>query len=90
MMLGLNPHRFDPPHVSAHKHCSLHRAEIEGSSLCGCFYCLATFPPGELSEWIDDGQTALCPKCEIDSVIGSAAGFPITQEFLTQMHDYWF
>jgi hypothetical protein len=89
-MLGLNPHRFDPPHIKAHEHCTLHRAEVEGSSLCGCFYCFATFPPTDISEWIDDGQTALCPKCEIDSVIGTASGFPITREFLMRMHEHWF
>jgi hypothetical protein len=89
-MFGLNPHRFDPPYIKAHEQCGLHRAEIESSSLCGCFYCLATFSPIEVCEWIDEGQTALCPKCGIDSVIGSAAGFPMTEEFLLQMHDHWF
>jgi len=44
----------------------------------------------DISEWIDDGQTALCPKCEIDSVIGTASGFPITHEFLMRMHEHWF
>jgi hypothetical protein len=89
-MLGLNPHRFDPPHVKAHKHCSLHRAEIESSEICGCFYCSETFPPSAISEWIDESRTALCPKCAIDAVIGSASGFPINVEFLTRMHDHWF
>jgi hypothetical protein len=89
-MLGLNPHRFDPPHIKAHEHCSLNRSEVEGSSQCGCFYCFATFPPNEVCQWIDDGQTALCPKCEIDSVIGSMSGFPITRGFLMSMHDHWF
>lgn len=89
-MLGLNPYRFDPPHIKAHEHCSLHRAEVERSSHCGCFYCFATFPPAEISQWIDDDLTALCPKCEVDAVIGTASGFPITQEFLTRMHEHWF
>ena len=35
-------------------------------------------------------QTALCPKCEIDSVIGSASEFPITKDFLERMHAHWF
>ncbi len=34
--------------------------------------------------------TAFCPLCGIDSVIGDASGIPITQEFLTAMHDKWF
>jgi hypothetical protein len=36
------------------------------------------------------GQTALCPKCPVDSVIGAASGDPITPEFLKLMHDHWF
>lgn len=75
---------------AAHKHCSLHRVELQNSSLCGCFYCFATFAPADISEWIDEGQTAECPKCTIDSVIGSASGYPITAEFLHRMHDKWF
>jgi hypothetical protein len=71
------------------------------SDLCGCFYCLEIFDPDEIMDWIeegpgkttditDNGQTALCPKCGIDSVIGSASGYPITSEFLQRMKDYWF
>lgn len=77
-------------HILAHTHCSGHRNELEKSDLCGCFYCLAIFPPSEITEWIDGGQTALCPKCPVDSVIGSASGYPITIDFLRRMHDYWF
>jgi hypothetical protein len=76
--------------LRAHKHCSKHREEIERSEVCGCFYCFATYPTTEIVEWVDDGQTAICPKCPVDSVIGSASGYPITREFLQRMHDYWF
>jgi hypothetical protein len=43
-----------------------------------------------IQEWIDGGQTALCPSCGIDSVIGDASGFPITEEFLAAMESRWF
>jgi len=83
-----------PDHIQAHKHSSYHREEIMHSEICGCFYCLAIFRPGEVTDWIDEkdsiGQTALCPKCGIDSVMGSASGFPISQEFLEKMRRYWF
>lgn len=75
---------------AAHKHSIFNRAELQESTLCGCFYCFATFAPSEISEWIDDGQTALCPKCPVDAVIGSASNFPITPEFLRRMHDKYF
>jgi len=35
--------------------------------------------------------TALCPHCGIDSVIGSASGYPVSEpQFLKAMHDHWF
>ena len=83
------------PWMAAHKRSAKHRAEIEASSGCGCFYCKNTFAPGEIVEWTDTdnagvGQTALCPRCGIDSVIGDRSGFPITPEFLATMHKAWF
>ncbi len=56
--------------IAAHRHSSNHRQEIEASKVCGCFYCLAVFPPASIDEWCDEDGTALCPKCGIDSVIG--------------------
>jgi len=83
-----------PDHVRAHIHASFHREEVLSSEICGCFYCLAVFKPDKIEEWIDEkndvGQTALCPECGIDSVIGSGSGFPISAEFLGKMHMYWF
>ena len=76
--------------AEAHDHSARHRSEVLASSVCGCFYCRATFTATEIGDWTDDEETALCPKCGIDSVIGSAAGFPITKEFLEEMHKYWF
>ncbi len=79
---------------SAHRYSSGHREEVLASESCGCFYCRETFPPSEIEEWIDEvdgvGTTALCSRCGIDSVIGSRSGFPLTPEFLREMHDYWF
>lgn len=79
----------------AHTHSANHRLEIEASDSCGCFYCCATFKPSEIMDWVDEntegiGQTALCARCGIDSVIGSRSGFPITSEFLSEMKRYWF
>jgi len=35
-------------------------------------------------------DTALCPHCGIDSVIGESSSVPITKEFLGKMKKYWF
>jgi hypothetical protein len=78
----------------AHGHSSDHRAEIAASTTCGCFYCCSIFPPEGIEEWVDEvdgiGQTALCPRCGIDSVIGDRGGFPISAEFLNRMKAHWF
>lgn len=58
---------------------------------CGCFYCLRIFDPSEIEEWIEDkSDTALCPYCGIDSIIGESSGYPLTREFLEEMQRYWF
>ena len=79
---------------SAHDHSSNHRAEVADSTLCGCFHCCETFPPGEINEWVDEvegvGQTALCPKCGIDAVVGDRAGFGVSRGFLEMMRLRWF
>ena len=82
--------RVTEDHIGAHEWSSYHRKTLRESDVCGCFYCLEVFPPSEIEDWIDDDDTALCPKCGIDSVIGSASGYPIEREFLKQMHDHWF
>jgi hypothetical protein len=80
--------------TQAHAFSIRHRRDILASEQCGCFYCLAQFAPQAIREWIDDeqdvGQTALCPKCGIDSVVGSASGVPITRAFLECMYVRWF
>lgn len=84
--------KFSPfPVIRAHRRSINHRNELLASRLCGCFYCLAIFPPAEITEWISDNEgTALCPQCGIDSVIGSESGYPITEAFLGRMQKYWF
>lgn len=85
----------EPDYIVAHKYSSNHRKDVLNSQICGCFYCLKIFKPNEISDWIDEnekgtGQTALCPKCGIDSVIASNSGFPITSDFLEKMRTHWF
>lgn len=74
----------------AHKHSSFHKEEILNSKICGCFCCKNIYSPSEITEWIDKGKTALCPKCGIDSVIGSNSGININEKFLSQMNEIWF
>jgi predicted nucleotidyltransferase len=63
---------------AAHR-CSIrHREQIVASERCGCFCCCSIFAPAEIDEWVDEGQTAMCPHCGADAVIGSASRYPIS------------
>jgi hypothetical protein len=83
-----------------HKHSIRHRDRVERSVRCGCFYCLATFPPAEITDWVDlpegeedeeCGVTALCPRCGIDAVLpDNVPGAPLTAELLEVMRQRWF
>ena len=80
--------------VKAHKHTEYQKEILKGEK-CGCFYCLENFSPDEINDWHgedckDYEPLALCPKCGIDSVIGSASGYPIEHSFLKKMKDFWF
>ena len=76
--------------VAAHRLSSNHRTQLEESNWVGCFYCIQIYSPRDIVEWIDFDQTALCPRCGIDSCIGSASGFNVNKEFLDEMNVFWF
>lgn len=76
----------------AHKHSFNNKNEISNSKVCGCFNCGKIFNPNEIKDWIIDynENTAQCPYCNIDSIIGDASGFNIDKQFLDEMHNKWF
>ena len=82
--------------LEAHKYCNNNLEQLKKDSICGCFYCCKIYSPTEITDWIisensyDRFGTAICPYCGIDSVIGDSSGFPITEEFLKKMNNYWF
>lgn len=85
---------FPPAVREAHRHSINHRAELLAGTLCGCFHCCTTFAAAEITAWTDsvgdEGQTALCPRCGIDAVLGERAGFELSDTFLQEMKRYWF
>lgn len=74
----------------AHRHSSNHDEQLKMDQVCGCFSCCKTFRSSKIEDWYDDGHTACCPYCCIDSVIGESSGYEITEEFMLAMEDYWF
>lgn len=66
-----------------------HRKHILRSVICGCYYCLETFPSDKIVEWVDEddseeGQTAICPFCGIDAVIAFSGAFPDVAGYLAR------
>ena len=88
--------------LAAYRYTSNNYAQIEASKFCGCCNCLQIFPAEEVAAWtgldmnnLDDPkasaeQTALCPKCGSEAVLGDKSGFPIHSSFLARMNEAWF
>ena len=78
--------------LEAHKYSANNKRTLLKDKKCGCFFCMRIFSPKEINDWIEDDtdETALCPHCGIDAIIGESSGFPMTREFLEKMHEHWF
>ena len=76
--------------IAQHRHAMHNKKELLNSLICGCFYCLKIYKPTSIKKWVDNDNTAICPYCGIDSVIGNHSQLPITDSFLEQMHKDWF
>jgi hypothetical protein len=53
--------------------CTFNRKALLSSEVAVCFYCFKQFAPTEVVEWCDgddSSQTAICPYCGVDSVVG--------------------
>lgn len=71
------------------KYSMRNKVYIGESDKCACYFCLSEFNPEEIVEWTDEGETALCPKCKIDSVVGNSVVNWDTK-FLEDASHYWF
>jgi hypothetical protein len=78
------------PLIAAKTHASRHRAAIEASTRCACFFCFRAFQSSDIKAWIDAETTALCPGCGIDAVLGDASIASISDGFLRKMHQHHF
>ena len=77
---------------SAANHSFDNRDEIEKSKMCGCYYCKRTFPAFLIRyrDYTAIDNTAICPLCGIDTVIGDASGVPINRKGLSEIYHYMF
>ena len=75
-----------------HSHTIRNRKEIDQSEYCHCISCIKSYPSPIVMRFIKDGdgETALCPYCGIDAVIGDGCGLEIDQEILITLNKRWF
>ena len=68
------------PSKSMHNHL-----EVKSGVKCGCYFCLTIFDGGDVDEWTDESTTAICPRCNIDSVLAGVTDM----DFLKSAHEEW-
>lgn len=75
-----------------HSHTFRNKGEIDQSMYCHCMSCCKSFPSPIVMDFIKDGEeeTALCPYCGIDAVIGDSSGLEINPEILSALNKRWF
>jgi len=64
-----------------------HNKEImKRSGIYLCSYCQKGGLSKNIENWADDGETALCPDCGVDSLIPAMIPHDITK----QLKEHWF
>lgn len=69
---------------------SFHREQILNSYKCGCFYCLEIFEYSKITKWADKNQTAICPLCNVDSILAFTTQADIDIDLLKRLKSYYF
>ena len=73
-----------------HTYSTHNRSNIAAANKCYCFHCKAVMKSREILRFADDGQTAICPKCGIDSILPDSIDEPLDTKIIAEMHEYWF
>lgn len=69
----------------------MHRNALLASDIAVCFYCFSEFLPHTIVEWCDGdepGQTAICPICQVDAVVGFNG--PVDKSWVKLAHERGF
>ena len=67
------------------------RPTIETSEICGCYYCRRTYKSQDVKEYVKDrnGETALCPRCGIDSVVPYDSSLDKNEDNFAESLEEW-
>lgn len=71
--------------IDLHSHSFKNKETLRQKSVAGCFCCCKVFPTSAIKEYTDEGDTAICPNCGIDSVLDE-----VGENLLFQMNQRWF
>ena len=52
-----------------HRSSFRNRGALEATGRAACFGCLQTLEASRVVEYVDAGQTALCPACGLDTLL---------------------
>ncbi len=63
---------------------------MEQVGRCGWFFCLSLFEAAGIQDWTDDGKTALCLRCGVDSVLPYLPVHTLDRTLPTEMHIQFF
>ena len=73
-----------------HTYSSHNRNLVAVANKCYCFYCKTISDSLEIKDYADNGQTAICPKCGIDSIIPDSIEETMDEKTIAEMNEYWF
>lgn len=73
-----------------HTYSAHNRSRIAVADKCYCFHCKAVLDSREITDYADHGQTAICPKCGIDSIIPDSIDEPLNEKTVAELNQYWF
>lgn len=62
---------------------------VLNSDKVGCFFCKNIFSSKEIVNYVDDGTTAICPKCDIDSIVCDSIA-DVNEPMLNALHTFYF
>jgi len=68
-----------------HKQTTNNKELLQEAQQGVCIYCKNINDYNNIDEYIDDGQTALCPHCGIDAMM-----LIQEKETLDELHEYFF
>lgn len=75
---------------SAIKYATSNKEALSNSTNAGCYYCLRIYPASEVAEFLEVEDTAICPYCDIDSVLPDNTPIELNKANLEELQEYWF